>query len=519
MDINLKEIVKTTYLQIIRGALNKILVFDIDSLMNDLIRMHIINPPQADEVLVITDKFFLYKKLWQGILETLYEIYLPNTKYVFDWEIEITPYTLMLCDFTKEYFESKEVELQKKILNVSNEQIELDFDSLLVRIKADTIGLKYGLKDKIPNNLIPKTKKEELVLLFRLMNFPPLGELSVFIELYNQNLKQQINDLSVAFSRINTIKVPSLGREESLHYSYCHIDHLTFKKYGFDIFENHPYLSLNKADFTKIKEKVLATKDLFKDNVICPCCGNKQEIKLPEEVLQYKFLLENQSLCKKIGLLYFDDFIENYNNNLSEKFNSFFPNINNVDNPQCLILVEGDSEETAIPILAFRKKYVLSMHGVQVYNSQSKGKLANDFLNFKHKYPNRKMICLLDSDAIKERNDIQRIVKNHQDKYKLIFINKGTFEDIFDLNISIKILNEIYTEGLPIEKTDFDSAKDFLTNIKKILFEKKQTQFDKVSFARKISFKIDVDRFPNEVNEIIDTAKLFVEQSKYLVNN
>lgn len=517
-NVNLKEIVKNTYLHIIRGSLNKILLFDIDSLMNQLIRMHMENPPMTGEVLVITDKFFIYRKIWQGVLETLYETYLPNINYEFKWEMEITPYTLMLCELTKKDFADSEIELQKTILNISDEQIESNFNDLLKTIGADKIGFEHGLKDRLPENILPKKKKEEFSLLFRLMNFPPLSELAKFTELYNQHLKQQAENLSIAFSAMTKTKFPPINMEESLHYSYFHISHTTFKKYGIDTFINHPDLSQYKSDFESIRQKVLANKDLFKDNYICPCCGKEQEIQLPEEVLEYKLLLENQPLCTKIGILHLEDFIEDYKNSLSERFSSFFPNINKVDNPKCLILVEGESEEVAIPLLAFRKRYVLSLQGIQVYNSQSKEKLANDFINFKRKYPKRKMICLLDSDAVKERDNIQRIIKNNQNKYKLVFIEKGTFEDIFDIDSSIQVLNEMYPEGTPIELTDFDTSKDFLTNIKKVIHEKKKAQFDKVQFARNISLKIDIDKCPKEINELIDTAKLFMGKSKFLIN-
>lgn len=518
METDLKELVKDTYHHIIRGSLNKILLFDIDSLMNQLIRMHIENPPKADEILIATDKFSIYRKIWQGVLEMLYETYMPNIKYEFKWEVEITPYTIMLCEFTKNNFTDLEIDLLKDILHIEDEQIESDFDNLLLLIGADKIGFEHGLKGKLPENFLPRTKKEELSLIFRFVNFPPLGELAKFVELYNQNLNQQIDNLSIAFSLMRKAEIPPVNMEESLHYSFFHISHRTFQKYGIDTFINHPGLLQNKTEFEDIQHRVSANKGFFNDNFICPCCGNKQEIQLPEEVLQYKLLLENQPLCTKIGILYLEDFIEDYKNSLSERFNSFFPDINKVDNPKCLILVEGESEETAIPILAFRKRYILSMQGIQVYNSQSKEKLANDFRNFKQKYPKRKMICLLDSDAVKERNDIQRIIKNNHNKYKVICIEKGTFEDIFDIYTSIQVLNEMYTEGTPIELADFDLTKDFLLNIKKVLYKKKKAQFDKVQFSRNISLKIDIGKCPKEINEIIDTAKLFMGKSKFLIS-
>src|SRR5690606_4381929 len=101
-------------------------------------------------------------------------------------------------------------------------------------------------------------------------------------------------------------------------------------------------------------------------------------------------------------------FVEQYKKDISEKVYSFLPNINKVDHPTCMILVEGESEEWAIPILAFRKQFILSQSNIQVYNSKSKEKLLADFLSFRANYPNRKIICLLDSDAKKEREDLER---------------------------------------------------------------------------------------------------------------
>lgn len=511
-----KPIVANSYLHIIKGTLNRILYYESDTILNNIIRLHISEPDLADEKLVITDKFFLYRNLWKAILETLYEKYLPQVKYEFLWDIEITPYTMLLCELTKDHFENKEIQLQKKIMTISDELIESDFDKILNDAGFKNIGLEGGIKNKIPNEILPISKKEQLILLFRLMNFPPLGELALFQNKYNSNLKKQTTNLSIAFSGIDPKQIPEFGMPESLNFSYFHIDHSTFKKYGLHGFENNPNLVENKSDFEKIRALANKNKDKFKDNVICPCCGKKQEIELPEEILQYKYLLENQQLCKKVGLLYLTDFIENYKINLSEKFHSFLPNINRVDNPDCLILVEGDSEEFSIPILAFRTRFILSHHKIQVYNSKSKQKLAADFLSFKSNYPNRKIICLLDSDAKAEKDNIQRIVNEHQDKYRLVFIESGTFEDIFELDLSIEILNELYPDGELIIKTDFDTSKDFLSNIKRVMFDKKKAQFDKVLFAKTISLRMDIEKLPKEIKEIIEIAKDFTKPTNFV---
>ena len=274
-----------------------------------------------------------------------------------------------------------------------------------------------------------------------------------------------------------------------------------------------------EQDFLDIREKALAHKDSFHDKYVCPCCGIEQDAVIPEEVIQYKLLLENRNLCRSVGLLYFDDFIGNYKRDQAEGFYRFFNEINKVDNPHCLILVEGDSEETSIPLLAFRKRYILAMHSIKVYNSQSKQKLAADFKSFKKKYPNLKMICLLDSDAKKEIDEIQRIIKNSKNMYRIFTIDGGTFEDVFDIDTSISILNEMYQDGQAIEKSDFKEGKHFLENVNSFMYFKKKAEFDKVKFAQKISLKITMDKFPNVVDDVIEAAKLLMRKKKFLNEN
>lgn len=471
---NFKPIVANSYLHIINATLNRILYFESDSIINHLLRLYISDPKNADELLVASDKFYLYKSIWKAILETLYEKYLPAVTYNFSWEIEVTPYTLLICELTCEHFESTEIELQKKILNITDAEIESGFQNILDSSGWASLGLPNGINDRIPEELLPASRKEQLVLLLRLMNFPPLGELALFQHRYQSRLKDDIENLAIAFPGISVSQAPSFGMPESLNKSFFHIDHETFRKYGLDEFERHPGLADHKPDFQEIRERAARNKKHFKDEVICSCCGKKQEITVPEEVLQYKYLLENQGLSKKVGLCYLKDFSEKYKKNLSELFYSFIPNLNKVDNPDCMILVEGESEEVSLPILGFRTMFILSKSNIQVYNSKSKEKLAADFLSFKSNYPNRKIICVLDSDAKKERDDIQRIIKDQQNKYRLIFIEKGTFEDLFDLELSIEILNEMYPEGESVLREDFDPAKDFFAEYQKSAVRKEK---------------------------------------------
>ena len=300
-------------------------------------------------------------------------------------------------------------------------------------------------------------------------------------------------------------------KSEPLHYSEIQFSHDIFKNVGFDGLTNHEELTEFKGVFAKINKVVSFNHGKLKDETICPCCGEKSDVILPDEILQYKMILEDTQLSTKIGLLYYEDFVENYKKTLSDGIANFFPNLNTVSNPDCLILVEGESEEIAIPILAVRERFILSERKIQVYNSKSKQKLKEDFFNLKEKYPERKIICLLDSDATKERDDIQRVVDGNKNMYRLVFISNGTLEDIFDLQTSIEIINELYSEGETITIDDIDTKKDFLSNMKKLLYHKKKAQFDKVLFAKTISLKLDIKKIPKEIKEILEIAKDFTD--------
>ncbi|MBS1596067.1 MAG: hypothetical protein JST90_17275 [Bacteroidetes bacterium] len=181
-----------------------------------------------------------------------------------------------------------------------------------------------------------------------------------------------------------------------------------------------------------------------------------------------------------------------------------------------MILVEGESEEISLPILGFRKRFILSQRKIQVYNSKSKQKLKEDFFSLKAKYPSLKIVCILDDDAVTEKNDIERVIEGHKDQYNLVFIPKGTFEDLFDLPSSIVILNELYPEGDEIVLADFDMAKTFLKNIKSILYTKKKATFDKVAFARRMAFQMDIEKLPPEIQAIFDLVKDFTEPTSFV---
>jgi len=257
----------------------------------------------------------------------------------------------------------KNVDVQNRMEN----EIEDYFSVAVEKLGLAALNLNGHLEKRLSEKTLPKTNKEKLELLFRLMNFPPLQELTLFYRRYVAKLNKEIEELGTAFTSIEEVKMPEIGMSEALHYSYFQIDHELFKNYGIAGFSKHRELKQFSKDFSKIVSTANAHKDDIKDELICPCCGEKQTISLPKELLQYKLLLENKAMAEKIGLVYFDEFVDNFKNSLADRFGSFFPNLNTVNHPKYIILVEGESEEIAIPILAFRKRFVLSHYNSPRY--------------------------------------------------------------------------------------------------------------------------------------------------------
>lgn len=126
-------------------------------------------------------------------------IFLPSIQYNFDWSIEATPYTLSMCSLTEPFSTDEEIEIQKEILKVTDKEIEDNLFSILANIGAKDVGIGECLTGVIPNALIPESKKKELKLLLRLMNFPPLGELAIFLDQYNYTMSDQIKNFPLHF--------------------------------------------------------------------------------------------------------------------------------------------------------------------------------------------------------------------------------------------------------------------------------------------------------------------------------
>ncbi len=494
--------------------LDRVSFFQFEGLLDDVL-IHFCKFDESNELkvkdLILADKFYIGKQFWKNLIEDMYHKYLPQVNYSFNWEIETTPYSFMLCRLmSSNIYDNDYIKRELEKAKINYDRIDNDFDNL----KNDFFI--SDLLNQIPVQLLPEQNVEKIRLLIRVMDFPPLSEIARFIVSFNSYYKKSFADISSAFSIIEQ-QFPEIRLQSCLHLSFYHFNHSVLSGNGIDKLISDPGLSEYKNVLLQIKREAPGYVEINKGNAVCPCCGGTNEISLPNEAFEYLLITKNSDLSKKIGFIHFNDFVDAY----KESFNRLFTKndkellraLNTVDNPQCIILVEGESEEYSIPILTFRNREILSLKSVFVYNCKSKSKLWEAFLSYKDKFPTMKIICLLDSDGVTERDGIARIVKDKKDKYAVFFIDRGTYEDIFPLDLAVKVLNKLFPEGADILKSDFNPEKTFLQNAQRILHEKKNASFDKVKFAIEASFKIDIEETPQLVKDIIEKIKVFMDKT------
>jgi hypothetical protein len=493
------------------ASLIKIESFDFLDLQSILLSRFIVDYEELQFKISAYDKFMMYRSIWKAIVERFYVKHLPHVNYRFKWDLEVTPYSLFFIDFlirNNHYDKDKIDDFQQKVGVVD----ETTLERVLGKIGLNLDGIWDYFQNNAPKAFFKKSRVEQILILLDLLVFPPLEQLALFSLEYNKYIKLTMNKYNNVFSRKNVEL--DIDLRLSLARSINNIPHNILVKYGWDAIKENENLIKYKSRFEDISTRSLKV-EVSAGSFICSCCGEQQPVNLPEDFIKLKLLLEDRELSNSVGIEYLVDYIEEIELSFKDALIRFFQNnfseLNSVDQPGCFILVEGESETQFLPFIAFKNDLDLKQRKIKVFNCQSKEKLYSYFLAFKEKFPNLRMVCLLDSDARKEFEDITRIIKGNLDKYRLVYIKNGCFEDLFDLHFSVKILNEIYTDGEKIVIEDFDPNKDFNSNIKKILHEKRRDKFDKVKFASFAALRIEQDEIPAEVQEVIKCAKILTD--------
>jgi hypothetical protein len=440
---------------------------------------------QQDNQLSLQVKVERYHQTWGNTLVYLYAKYLRKIppSDVRSNDFELTPFTYLLAtDF------------------------EGDITTGLELTVEDLVYVQSVLNEfKLDERLTP-TPEKLVNFVLQVMLFPPLIKLSTFYNDAYQWHAESAKALLGAVVNIN-IEFPVYETNFALRFSNRFISEDTFKtKGGIEGLISTSELATIKEELLELNESVPSSKQL-ETIMICPHCGEYHDkIEINRDAIVYAHLKTDAKLHAQIGFSFYEAFQQDVNEALVQLSQN--PNINMVKNSKCVILVEGATELNAIPILALRMDKPLATQNIQVVNCQSKEKLLMTFKSLRSSFPNLRICALLDSDAVKEKRDIEKMIAGHLDRFSLSFISKGTFEDLIPLPIIVQVLNTLYPAREPIEVSDFDSEKGIVKQISKTIWNKSNAEFDKVKFINEVVRIMNDEDVPHLLRELINRAHI-----------
>lgn len=295
----------------------------------------------------------------------------------------------------------------------------------------------------------------------------------------------------------------------ALHFSNKFISQSTYEALGgIDGLIVSKKMGIISDKLQEIKDSCFFESVPISINAICQECGQKHEkIEISQDVVCYaRILYDHREIHKYIGFCFYEE----YQNDISQALLSIIVNlpegINYIKNIKCVILVEGQTEEIAIPALAVKYGKPLATKRIHVMNSQSKQKVLSDFKKLRDNFPELKICAIVDSDAKKEKMEFEKANAGQRNKFSFKYISKGTFEDLIPLHIALDALNLLYPIQNPITANDINNKKEFIHQIDKILWDRSNSKLDKIKFIKEAVRLMQGNDIPDLIKELIDDA-------------
>ena len=175
-----------------------------------------------------------------------------------------------------------------------------------------------------------------------------------------------------------------------------------------------------------------------------------------------------------------------------------------------ILLVEGITEETLLPVFAKYLGCNFDQKGIQIVTAGGKNQVVKMYYKLceELKLP---IYILLDKDA---EENIRQITPKLRNKDKIHIVSCGEFEDILPKSLIIKSINNDFKNFLKITEDDLcPKEEEEKTPMAKILTELFRTkglhEFKKAEFAKIVSENINSDsdisdEILNIINEIIN---------------
>ncbi|OXS55014.1 hypothetical protein B1A99_24860 [Cohnella sp. CIP 111063] len=434
----------------------------------------------------LEERIQYYQGLWRDTFHFLFERFLPHSDPdSLSIGFEMTPFSYMLA-----------TEYSLELNNLFElTEMDLNYIDLLLLSWAEA-----GWKLPAPS--------EQLDFALKITCFPPLMALSTFYrKAYHWNVQNAEHLLSMVVSK--DVRFPSYENNFALQFTDRFISQETYRSIGgVEGLISNPGLSSNTIEKLKQLKNIIPKSKQVQKRVICPTCGDyHDQPTIHHDDILYAHLLEDDPNVQiEIGFNWYEEFRLKVRNEIEKLIRDPSTNINIVKDPTCVILVEGATEELALPQMALRIGMPLSLKNILVLNCKSKEKVLEQFRIIRSNFPELKICVLLDSDAEKEKRELEKMMEGKRDKFSLTFIPKGTFEDLVPLPIVVASLNELYPAEKGYEESDFKSEKGVLHDINHLVWQRGNSKLDKVKFISEAVRRMGEKDVPNLIWELIKEA-------------
>lgn len=165
-----------------------------------------------------------------------------------------------------------------------------------------------------------------------------------------------------------------------------------------------------------------------------------------------------------------------------------------------VVIAEGITEETLLPVFAKHLDYDFDKFGVQMISAGGKNQVVKLYYKLVEqlKIP---VLILLDADAYDNK---MQILPKLRPCDKIHIIEHGEFEDILPKTLILNTLNDLFLNFNSVNNSEFTEER-MVKNLEEIFKQKGMHDFQKAEFAKSVSKHIfSKDDISREIELIVD---------------
>lgn len=443
----------------------------------------------SDTAHTLEEKVNAYHSVWKDSINRLYAEDIPWKCNPYSVGIEWTPFTITLAEWS-----------------------DIDLTGQFDLTEQDRVYCESLYQGLYPHIDSLSSRDEIVCFMLRILVIPPLVSIAGF---YRRSYQEHTRKLRSILETVHNLPVilPEYKTNLGLHLADTFLEQDIYDRYGgMDGLLSDPL-------FSDLRPQLQAVKDSCETQMLvprlsrCPYCGGVHQPMVNQDTVFYiRLVTLHKDLECQAALRVLDDCRELIGDTILNTLQSVGRSINDISDPSCYILVEGATEERAIPYMAVKYGKPLATKGIKVWSAGSKQKVRLEFEQFLKNDPTAKFCVLLDSDAESEADFIRGLMKEKQDRYALFLVpGKGEFEDLIDRKIAVQALNKLYGEGA-FSVDDFNDEKPFVKQVERLLHEDStRGAFDKIRFIEAVLPMLDRNSIPELIRQLIDECYCLVD--------